>query len=259
MAKHINVLLLLAFALLISMSLVEAKPYQQFTAIDIRHSVRINDAPTTSALCNITIINPVQDVMANFKPMTANANSQTYNFTLDGTNTTITGTYNYDITCIDIPTGFNKTDSFTFEVNHSGKEYTVAQSITYLFLFILSIFFFGLTLYGAIKIPYSEGRMQDDNTGDIHISSINYVKYFKLMCIVLCYCFLIMLSFLGWNIATGMLEFLTIGYIFQMIFWILLGFLLPLLFIIVIEVIRKLINDKRLREEIRERFTPQWQ
>lgn len=233
-----------------------AEFHEQSTPLNIKHSVRFQDAPTTSASCNITVFDPDQEILVNFRPMTPNSLSQTYNYTLPASNTSELGDYCYDVTCS--LNGINQTDPFCIEVNVTGKDYTIAQSITYFFLFFLSMFFFGVCLYGALTIPKENEKVQNTETGEIVTWRINYKKYLKMLCIVLCYAFLIILSFLGWNISYGLLTFLTIGYLFKMSFYVLIALFIPTLIIIFVIGIQNMMEDKKLMKEWREGFNIQW-
>lgn len=257
MEKHL-ILLVLSFIFLTQ--LASATIFVPInTQVDIRHSVRVNDAPTTSALCNITVYNPNDFVLVQFKAMSLDNITNTYNYTLPSTNTSITGTYCYDITCLDSVSTFNKTQSYCdIQVNNSGKDYTIPQSVTYFFLFVLSMGLFGIALYGSMKFPYRNETMQNEETGEFHIYRINYSKYLKLLCIVLAYMFLLMIVAMAWNISDGVLEFLTIGVIFRYTFYILLVLIVPSILIVITIALLNLAEDRKIKKNILEGFEGRW-
>jgi len=131
--------------LLILIPLVSPLAFKQNQEGDIKHAVRLNDGlPNSDVKCNITIINPDKQLITNFAGMTRADLGQYYNFTLNSTQTSLIGAYDYDITCIS-PT-YNKTESFEFYVNQGGIEPSTTKTDTITrttyFIGIIGLIFF---------------------------------------------------------------------------------------------------------------------
>ncbi|HEX9804498.1 MAG TPA: hypothetical protein VGA67_02355 [Candidatus Dojkabacteria bacterium] len=117
--------------------------YPQGSVVEIKHPVRVDGGIPASALCNISVYNPHNTtLLVNFLGMT---NSGDYfNYTLNTSQTTTKGIYNYDITCESA--GLNATNSFQFLINLGGTEpteqRTSSQTRTIAIFFVLGILSF---------------------------------------------------------------------------------------------------------------------
>ena len=242
-----NVINLIIVSLLL-ISLVGAVTYRASTDIDIRHSIRVNDAPTSTASCNITIFDPNFKILAFYRPMTFTASSQTYNYTLLAINDSQTGTYNYDVTCLD--GAFNKTQSFRFDVSNNGQEYTISESLTYIFALILSIGLFCICLWGAITISPENMRNEDG-----YIMKINYKKHLKFFLGVVCYLILVWIFFVAWNISLAYLALDSVASFFWFIHRTLYVLMIPVGICYVLFQVISFVNDLRLSERIEKGFS----
>lgn len=235
MGKKVITLLLV---FIIFISFVSAITYRANNKIDIRHSVRVNDAPTSSASCNITIYDPNSIVLVEYSPMSYSSSSQTYNYTLPSSNTSEFGEYNYDVTCLDGV--FNKTDSFSFDISPNGKEYTISESITYIFVLLLTISLFILCFYSAMKIK------SDNHRNDIgEIIQVNWKKHLKLLLIVMCYIILLWINYITWNITFAYIS-LPISRFFWFVHRTLFSLLIPIGITYVIFALILFIHDLKL-------------
>lgn len=235
----IGILILLALPIINA----EVKTATQGSSWDIIHAIRVAGAPTNTALCNITVADPDNNILVNFKPMTNT--TQFYNYTLPASNTSKLGLYNYDITCLQ--SGLNATNSFSFEVTPTGKTFSTAQSIIYIFALIFGLVLFLLVLYGAIAIPYNNNRNEEGM-----VIKVNDLKYAKIFLWFMSYMILIFIAYLGWNISFGFLNFG--ANFFYFIFWVLISGLLPIIVMFSIVSIINLVNDKRLKDGISNGF-----
>ena len=115
----------------------------QGSNIDVQHPVRVNGAIEAGTTCNISIMYPNQSILIDFKAMTEQPSY--FNYTLNSTQTSLKGDYDYCITCKS-PSGYNKTDCFDLLINLGGVEpnesRTSAISLVILLFFILSLAFF---------------------------------------------------------------------------------------------------------------------
>lgn len=134
-----------------------ALSFQQNNYADIQHAVRVNGAlPDSSANCNITIRYSNNTILVNFLPMTNQGNY--FNYTLQPSQTSIIGTYPYDVSCVG--QGLNTTQSFTFSITPGGIDPSVSRtnaiSRTIYFVFGLGILLFlGFYLVNNIPVKYT--------------------------------------------------------------------------------------------------------
>lgn len=243
------ILYMLAVVLVCSISLVGAVEYKQNTDITLRHSVRVQDAPTSSASCNITInYIPESRALVKYEEMTYEAESETYYYLLNKTNITKSGEYCYDITCLDA--GLNETSNFCFDVSPTGEEYTTAQSITYIFILILSLSLLGLCIYGAIVIPFANSRNSENE-----IIQVNYRKHMKIFMISMSYLILMWISYITYNISLGYLQLFAIANFFKFIYKFMLAFTLPISVVAILVFFIVFINDIKTDNLLKRGFT----
>lgn len=224
---------------LLTVSFLDGLTVQQNRNIDLKHPVRINDYPSDDLLCNISILDPNNNHLVDFQPMTNDYDE--HNYTL--TNTSVIGEYTYDITCT---TGsVNKTESFNFYVTPTGSRIDTAESIIYIIFVGGLIFTFLLLLYGSIKIPYRHSRSDDGK-----IIDVNQVRYFKVVCIVFAYLILMAIF--------GILRQITANYLFlnqahktfQWLFWFMLSFTFPTIVVSLVFMLVLFIENKRVQKAI---------
>jgi hypothetical protein len=247
MVKKKFTLLIIVMVLLIT--LVSAIDYQQKDKErNIIHSVRTEGATTSTALCNLTLTDPINIIQVNFKSMSYNSNSQTFNYTVPGSNNTLLGEYCYDITCTD--KGLNQTDTFCYTVNTVGKSYSIEESITYLFILLILCGIFGFLVFASIKIPFKNGR---NMYGEIEV--INWKKYLKLFSIGMSYLIFVSIIYLMWNLSYGYLQLRAVSTLFHYLYRILIGLILPIMTTIIIISGAIFLTDKKLMRAI-ERGVP---
>ena len=243
-----NTLILVLFYMFLLVPLISAEVFTADEDMNIIYAVRTNDAVTSTALCNITIKDPDKNILVNFEQMVYSSTSQTYSYTLPGTNTSELGEYCYDITCVDGV--LNNTESFCDTVNPIGKEYSTAESITYIFVLIVMMGIFGLLVYWANALPWRNERNQFDE-----IIRVNWKKHLKIACIGLAYVLLVWIVFLSWNLSFGYLQMRGLGLFFMYLFSLLVGLALPVFVSIVIFSLIAFLNDKKISKYI-ERGIP---
>lgn len=217
----------------------------QNTDINLWRSVRNGDFPTT-AICSITVSNPNLNIIIPFRNMTYNPNAQIYNYTVSASNTTLLGTYLYDITCTNSTLGLNKTISDSFNITPNGQEYTISQSFTYFIILVILVVLFGLSLYASLVVP-----MKNERKIDGEIMMINYRKYFKMFCMAMTYVFLVWIVYITSAISYGYLQLQGIGVFFRYIYTMLLAMMLPVMIMIVIIGLIYYINDKKIEKYIK--------
>ena len=139
--------ILVVFLLLMVLPLVSSldEVVKQNDPVDIRVVVAANGT-INSVDANITINNPNGDLLVSFQPMQKNTDSQDFNYTLPGTNTSVIGNYDCVVYAIS-PIADNTIFSCSFEVNPSGKEYIPEISGPLMFGAILTLMFMSLFLF----------------------------------------------------------------------------------------------------------------
>jgi len=135
--------------------------------------------------------------------------------------------------------------SAPMEITPNGFTITTAQSNIQIIFFVASVFVFLLCLLGAIKIPWSNPRGEDDK-----IIGINELKYVKL--------FLIVMSYIVFLLIMAMLRGILFNYIydiyvykfFNWAYWILMSGMYPIIVVSLILALIHLLTDKKIRNDI---------
>src|SRR3990167_4808268 len=104
---------------------------------------------------------------------------------------------------------------------------------------------FALLLWGAIAIPWQHPR-GDDGT----ILKFNDLRFAKIFCGILAYTSLIALTFLGFNISWGYLEFNMAGRIMEAFYWILISLFWPAIVVSFVLIVMQIIYSRKLKELI---------
>lgn len=240
--KTLALIVAISFVLVTMTGIVTAVEYhQRGEALNIVHSVRKDGGITSTAVCNLTMINPGKTILVDFKQMTYNSGTQTHNYSLNGQNFSTVGTYNYDVTCLD--SGLNKTQSFELIVNPLGYEYTIEEGITYIFMLIVLIALFLLCAYGTVKFPWKNERNSYDE-----IIKINWKKYAKIFSFLMAYFMVVWIVYLSWNLSYGFLHNDILGAFMKVLFTFLVGLAFPTLVIIFIFTLVIYFHDRNLAE-----------
>ena len=239
----IRVLTLVALIFL-ALPLVQAEEvYRQGDPINFIEVIRLNGFPDDSILANVTVTDPNNAVLLDFIAMTYNTTTKLFNFTLQGDNTTILGDYQRCVTASG--GGLNKTTCFVFEVTPTGASFTTAKSIIYSIGFVLALFLFSISLFGAIKLPF---RDTVDDQG--LVVGINDLKYIKIFLWFMSYVTLTFIAFLVYNICFGFLNFPLLSSFFKFVFWLLISFMLPVLIVFMLVAIVNFLTGKKLKEAL---------
>jgi|TARA_Y100000310_G_scaffold30617_1_gene29070 hypothetical protein len=113
-------LLILGLFLISFISAQEVRFFaQKDSTLDITDSCQIDGIPCSASFnCNITIINPLQEVIVLNQQMTRN--DTIYNFTLNSNQTNLLGFYEDSICCNNVSIG--NCDNFFHQITTSGSE-----------------------------------------------------------------------------------------------------------------------------------------
>lgn len=241
-----NILILFIVLLLVSSVSGEIILFRQGEPVRISHPIRIDGAPSSSIVANITVKQPVSNIITAVSNMTYNSNILEHEISLNSGNSSKIGVYEY---CISGTNGtVSDTECFEYEVTITGVKPSTSQGIIYFFLGSLSIIFFGLTLFGAIKIKWKNPR----NDRGV-ILGINDLKYLKLFLWFVSYLILIFIFFsfrhvsfiANWDVA---------GNFFNGTFWFLIVFLLPIFILTVTSAFVSFFADKKILRLIERGF-----
>lgn len=226
-----------------------AVEYRQDTPITLGHAVRLQGHPTSTALCNLTLVYmPESLTLIGWKQMVYNATTEKYEYFLTRGNQSLIGEYCYDVTCMD--SGLNQTNSYCYEVSPTGVEYTIAQSLTYFFVLILSISLLGVALLGSVKIPFKNVR---NRFGEL--TGINYKKYGKIFMIVMSYLILMWIFYITYNISLGYLQLGAVATFFKFLYLAMLSFTLPSIVVVIIVGFVIFIEDLKVEKMIERGLT----
>jgi hypothetical protein len=223
--------------------MASAETYKQNSEVNIRHPLRDDGALVSNGQCNITLTDPDLKLLVNFKTMSYDSASQTFNYTLPVSNTSKLGDYCYDVTCS--ANNRNATRNFCFTINRTGTENSTAQSLVYIIMLFLGLIFLCAFTFGAIKTKWENIR---SNEGQL--VRISYKKHLKILFSALAYTTCTWLAYVSWNISLGYLELENVAYFFRFIFITLLSFALPISIFFMAIFIISFINDLKIQKMI---------
>ena len=239
--------LLIVLFLLFLLPLVSADDSKrQSVPLNISHTVTIAGVPTTSASCNITVFDPDNIIIVQFQPMTVDSNSKTYNFLLNSSQNSKIGDLCYDISCAG--NSLNNTQHFCIPITTTGKGYTTADSITNLFILIISISLFILFIYLGMKVDTSPLRTSLGEIIDVRL----FNKQIKIFFYLLAYMTFTWLMFITWNLTLGYSQLLAVSSFFWFLhrfFIVALPGVLVFYFIMgIMYLLRGLSDQKKIRQ-----------
>lgn len=236
---------------IITNGLVIEHPYMPSIPQNEKHDFYIhvynqsNGVPVNSGIsCFMHIYDNNKNGEHIFEAWDTTATNYDYEFSANAANFTIPGYYALVLSCNNsILGGYIES---TFEVTPRGQP-TDAQSIstTYCALLFFIFALFGLTLFGAIKVPWGHQRSDDG-----HILSMNYLRYAKIFLWLMAYTLLIMTTYLAWGYASIALHFDLAAKIFEVITWMLFAGLLPAIILTIIIAIVNVLSDIQIKENM---------
>ena len=165
---------------LLALPLITSQTYQKETIIDLKIPFEVNGSiPSASATCNISIKYPNSSYVVKNENMT-NLNNGEFNYTINSTQTTNLGEYEWVAFCCD---GSNCAGGYGgFEVNPTGEKLTTAKGIIYILLTTFVFLLFLFVLYINISLP-----MRNEKDGRGQIIKIIKKKYIKIVLIPVTY------------------------------------------------------------------------
>jgi len=235
--KLFILILILLVIPLISSQLV----FKQGDKIDLKLPCSFNGTICdTSAKCNATVLYPNGSFAIENINMTNKGNGMP-NATLPNAN--VTGTYTARYTCSQ--SGHADSETFSILVNPAGEELSTSNAILYLFFLVLLLLVFGLTIYGAFRLPW---RNTLDESGKV--LSVTDLKWVKMFCIVMIYIESIFISTIVYELTNGYLLLEGISGLFYVINRVLFATLIPFGVIFAWIVILIVFQDKKMKKLI---------
>ncbi len=166
-----------------------------------------------------------------------------FNYYYSFCNTTCVG--DYVITTCGDGDGIIDCMDYDFNVNITGREFTQAQGILYIIMFLGLMIIWGITFYGATIFPWKNPRDDGDN-----VISINNIKYLKIVLWVFVYLeFMFIVSILK-NLSLIFLQNEGTYYFFNMIFWFMLIGLIPFFPLLIFFTVVIWLSDKEVLKKI---------
>ena len=198
-------------------------------------------------LCNVTVINPKQVTVLRNVAM-INQTDNLYNITLNSSNSAEIGLYKKDATC---DNGiFNGTSTSYFTLTSTGIKSTIAQSIFYAIMFVISFFLFVSSIFAAVRIPFSN-KIQDGILFDI-----NYFKYAKMLLWVASYLLFIWVIYMTWIVSSSFLVLPLVSTFFFAILRFAIAFLFPAIVIFFLFMFITYVEDVKLKKILTRGLQP---
>lgn len=171
-----------------------------------------------------------------------------YEFNVSGGNLT-KGSYFAELQCNSSAVG--GADRYDFMVTNSGTIATTSEGIVYMVLLVALLCIFAVTLYGAIKIPWSHKR-----DGDLRIVEVSKIRYFKPVLFVFGYIELMWMMGILYSLAYNILQYDSISAFFYWAYIIMLDLVMPIAFVTLLFVGIVLAEDRKLRKKMLRGFRP---
>lgn len=252
MNKFEKILLILMISVLLIGMIDVASAQQETDILQTLGKVVQNECAYLKQVCanctyvNITRISAPNTQILLSTPIQMTKTDTTYNFTF--CNTSQIGQYIVDWKAD--PNGIVDAKSYNFFVGLTNIEPSTSQGTIYMFLGLLSLVLFGLSLFGAIRIKWSHPRNAKNEI--VSVNDLRYIKLFLwfftyLMAIFITFAFRHVSKLADWDVAANWLNF---------IFWILIVFLIPVFIIVIITGIISFFDAKKLDNLISRGFKP---
>ncbi len=151
-----------------------------------------------------------------------------YNYTF--CNTSIVG--EYIVNGFGDPDGEQASWTYNFWITPTGTILKTSDSLTYILLTIGSFFFFMLSLWGGMVLPFKNKRNDEEK-----VVAVQKLKYFKLLCLAISYVLFVWLLNLFLTLSTNFSILTQYTKFFEVIFSVVNSFSYPffvLMFIVML-------------------------
>ncbi len=253
MRKLMTIFLLAMFLISFSGTAAGEEVTSEFTAktgdnIEIIEYCSIDGFPCDqNFLCNMTVINPKRVTVITNDVM-INQTDNFYNISLNSSNSAEIGLYEKTAYCDNGINNGTRTSYFT--LTSTGIKSTIAQSIFYAIMFVISFFLFVSSIYAAVRIPFSN-KIQDGILFDI-----NYFKYAKMLLWVASYLLFIWVIYMTWIVSSSFLVLPLVSTFFFAILRFAIAFLFPALVIFFLFMFITYIEDVKLKKILTRGLQP---
>ncbi len=242
-------IMLVAIMIVIALPIISAQiNFKQNIESDLKFPCYFNGTfCSADAFCNTTITAPSGALVLN--GTTATNQLTFHNVTLNSTQTDEVGDYFVFVSCTD--QGISAPSTFILRVTPFGKDLSTAQGIIYLGVLIIAFALFGISMWWAVAIPWSETRNLEGE-----IISMNNLRYLKILLWFISYIFLIWISFLLKVICENFLYIDVAAKIFNTTFWFLIAFLFPIFTLLMLFTVVIFIRNLKLGKMIAQGIFP---
>lgn len=235
--------LLFVFIVMGFASALTVEDYGTFRTKDCINLIQVCDNCTYNNITSVITPNSTSSITVE-KVMTKSGIQ--YNYTYCDTNQigkyTVNGKGDND--------GILSAWAYTFTVNTLGREYTIAQSITYTLFFIFVFIIFLLTLFFGFKMPNNELRNEDGR-----IIQLNWNKYAKWGLFAVAYICSFALMYFAWNLSYAFLGFSAMTNFFSVGFKILIMGAIPIFVIGTIIMAANYLTDWKMYDKLMKGLT----
>jgi hypothetical protein len=210
-------------------SIVSTSAYSFIFEKDNKADLRVSCFDVASSpcdagtFCNLTAFYPNSSLLVDNQRMTRT--EMYYNFTLDNSQTFVTGEYSAVVSCNGTTNDYT---SFTYLISPNGLDPDKTNSGFYIGLMAVLIIIEGFLIWGVFKVKNEIAKWFLINFG---------------------YAFLVAITYVGWSMAT---DFLTsapfISSMLKIIFYILMILLFPLILCSIIWLIYRTIMIKEIKQ-----------
>jgi hypothetical protein len=238
MAKQNFIPLLAGLILLFSFFIVSAEmeTYIVGKENNLQFTCTLDGAIPSSGNFNISIYSPNGTRLLNNQPTTSQGSgSFNYSYIFNEI-----GIYKIKMFCSDGTNSFS--DEGFYNINPTGKELTIAKSIAYGGIVIISILIFGGLLYMGLSLP--SGNKRDEMSG--YILAVSNLKYLKYLFLCLSYLMALVIVYFFYEFSYSYLDLQVMTTILNFIFKTMLVLIVPLFILFVYLCIANIIRDNEI-------------
>lgn len=228
-----------------SVSALDDAIFIQENPVDIKQTCHNNGTLCSgSALCNITVFDPNEKVLADNQQMTQSATLAYFNYTLTANNTERVGTYCHEVTCTDINPSSSNFARECFKITSSGQAPSIADVLLYAVLLMAFVGIFILTLYGYFRLDW---KRKTDVNG---MFKLKWEKYTKLFLLLIVYVEILFMLFATWKSAETLifLDFLSPLLYYFFIIWLVIA--APMMVFVFVLTYVFVFTDKKLQKAV---------
>jgi len=239
MKKFISLLIFMILIGYATCFVSAVQTYKAGDSIDLRVFCTNNGTYCSAgAVCNGSVVDPKGMILMSNVNMTT-SDYVIFNLTLNSSNSTVNGEYQFSAFCLD--QGKAKADSFSFMITPSGIEPTSSQGLMFIALLVMTSFLMCLCLYFSFAL---DGNNLYDVGGNF--LKVNFNKYIKQGLLFFSYLFFTINIYFAWQISRNFLVINIATDLLRSFFMFLEIMTLPIFIGFVITALTKFVLDLRL-------------